>query len=273
MFYQQPSQAINEIQATALLYTNINLLIDRHDYKRWEKRLNQSPDFQKELTESATFNLLNLLSTVNIERRYPAVLRLGTPVAENLEQWLSNFPALLKDDIFRGKIKNLDRDNFLSTLSELIVAAEFHRLGFAAAFEHRFNIPAIKGNRDVDLTITMNNGEIVHIEVYGPYMPANDGFSDFKADNNAFSKKVAFKMDDKFGPGEVVGLKGKVLLAVDTEKVDAFRVQRLLTGTVNDQLYLKMAAYLPQAVDGYLFFRGNIAAIPSFVFEKIILKK
>lgn len=255
-----------------MLYPNVNALIDRHDYKRWEKRLIKSPDFEKDLTAAENFNILNLLSTVHLELQYPQLDRLGTPVIQNLERWLAPFPALLKDNNFQGKIKNLDRDSFLSTLSELLVAAELHRLGFAVTFEQPFIIPATNGNRDVDLTITTLTGEIIHIEIYSPFMPAYDGFFNFNDDDVPFSKRAAFKMDDKFGTGSVTGLNGKVLVAVDAQKVDGFRRRKLLTGKSNDELYLEMAAYLPAAVDGFLFFRGDIIAAQSFVFEKLVLK-
>ncbi|BAU51861.1 hypothetical protein [Mucilaginibacter gotjawali] len=50
-----------------------------------------------------------------------------------------------------------------------------------------------------------------------------------------------------------VGLEGKVLLAVDTQKVDMLHVKEALIGQNNNDLYLSMARYLPRAVDGYLF--------------------
>lgn len=274
MFYQDPSQVITAVQSSAKRFPHINALIDRHDYKRWEKRLKNAPDFEKELTEAPTFNLLNLLSSVHLEQQYPALLKNGTPVIQNLENWLTLFPELAKDDVFRGKIKNLDRDNFLSTLSELLLAAGLHGLGYKLKFEHKFTIPATNGNRDVDLTITTSNQEVIHIEVYSPYMPAHDGFFGLDDDDVPFSKKVAFKMDDKFGAGQVNGLNGKVLVAVDVQKIDSFHIRKQLAGRSNDDTFLNLANYLPPPVDGCLFYRGDItAANQSFIFEQIVLKK
>src|SRR5690606_33242872 len=133
-------------------------------------------------------------------------------------------------------------------------------LGCKIKFEHKFSIPATGSNRDIDLTIETPTKEIIHIEIYSPSIKAEDGFSKLDDADVPFSKKAAFKMNDKFGTGEISGLSGKILLAVDTYKVDMFSIRRQLSGKNNDALYSDMVTYLPQAVHGYLFFNGNITA-------------
>jgi hypothetical protein len=271
--YQDIPEAILAIQAIAAEYPNINAFIDRNDYARWQKRLGQSADFEAELT-AGTFNIVRLFIAVDLERRYPELPRYGTAVIRNLEYWLGLFPQLVRDKKFPGKLKNLDRDSFLSTLSELLVAAHVQSLGLAVTFEHKFTVPSKNGQPDVDLTVSNSTGETLHLEVYSPYLPVEErGFLGLDDADEAFSKKVAFKMDDKFGPGAVSGLNGKVLLAVDTQKVDMFGIRRRLTGQTTENLYSDMANYLAFAVDGYLFFRGDITAPQSFIFEKLVLKK
>lgn len=272
MFYKNPQHVIDSVKATAAVYPNINTLISHRDYNKWQKKLEKSLDFESDLTNAKTFNLLNLLSTVNIEMSNPEVSRLGLPVITNLEQWLIYFPQLLTDKMFHGKIKNLDDDSFLATLSELVVAAYFYDLGNTIKFEHKFFIPTTSGNRDIDLTIEIPTKEKVHIEIYSPSIIAEDGFNALNDADEPFSKKVAFKMDDKFGDGAISGLSGKVLLAVDTYKIDMFSIRDQLTGKSSADFYTRMAAYLPSAVDGYLFFQGIISNPQSFIFEKLVLK-
>ncbi|MBL1410106.1 hypothetical protein [Sphingobacterium faecale] len=272
MFYENTQQAIDCLKAVAALYPNINELLNNYDYIRWQRKLEKSSDFEFDLIEPRVFNLLNLLSTVHIEKQYPQFYSVGTPIVANLERWLACFPELLKDVAFHGKIKNLDDTSFLSTLSELLVAEHFRLLGYKIRFEHKFSIPATGGNRDIDLTIESPTKETVHIEIYSPSMKIDDGFGRLDDSDIPFSKKVAFKMNDKFGNDEISGLSGKILLAVDTYKIDMFSVRKQILGKNNDALYSEMVNYLPQAVHGYLFFYGNINAVESFIFEKLIFK-
>ncbi|MDB5128345.1 hypothetical protein [Mucilaginibacter sp.] len=260
------------ITSVLVSYPNISVMVGNRDINKWQQLLVASSGFEGYLTSAPTFNLLNVLASAAVERRQNLMPGTSNTILNNLEQWLRFFPQLLKDRPFKGKIKNLDKDNFLSTMSELSLAALLLNQGFKVKFEHKFRLVLDGGNRDVDLTIEDNNGIIVHIEVYGPTIAAENGFLAPTEHHEPFQHKVDLKVKDKFGAGRVAGLNGKVLLAVDTTKVDAFSIADRLFGANREKLYQQMAANLPVAVDGILFFQTHVTLNPGFIFEKLILK-
>jgi len=190
---------------------------------------------------------------------------------QKLSLYLHTFPALKANRVFRGKVQNLNQLSLLSTLSELSLAYQLAAGGQQVKFETKFKVGEASAEKDIDLSATDSNGELVHYEVYMPISQLEaDGFLDLNQDDAYFEKRTKAKLWEKFGNGEITGLRGQIVLAINTAPFDTFRLKNLLSLTASDAA--KLRTLIPPYMDGLLLFDDGFESDNSFKFVRRLMK-
>lgn len=187
---------------------------------------------------------------------------------KKLELYLECFPNLQKNKSFRAKVGNLAGFNFLSTLSELSIAAYLKQAGATITFEQRFQKLSDSKRNDVDITVTDKDGVKVHLEVYAPSdQDVMDGFMDPVEGNYHYAYKVAMKLMNKFGNQGIGGLTGDVLLAINTAFLHPMQLQKLHSWQTISEVHHEILINLPPGVAGLLQFSDNFGSDNSIHIE------
>ena len=274
-FYNIDSSIVS-IKNAIKQFSNIDSLFEVKDYLNWHAKLLAEPDYKDFLFgNNVNLNFLNLSAMVayDLENTHPNHTSSFIQIYSNLNRWLGLFPQLMSDDSFKIKLKNLSAYSFSATLSELSISAVFKSLGYSIKFETAFKQLVTNNNRDVDVSIFDNDGNVLHIEVYMPNDERSlEGFIDINEGNADFKFKVERKLEKKFGIEGISGLNGVVLLAINIAHFDLMFIKSALPFFSNNDLFLDMKVKLPKGIDGMLFFSDGFTNSIPFHFEQLVLK-
>jgi|GEM_PF-1217769 len=271
--FTDDADCISKVSGLISNYPNIDSMVIMQDYNNWQRLLTKAGGY--EVYWDSQSQKLNLLLTAMVAYCNTVIqTKLTTHtlnILEKLDNWLSVFQELTKDKNFKGKIKNLDGFNFLSSLSELTLGNYFAQAGYKVAFESKFRQTEATARKDVDVTVQDSSGKVINFEVF---MPNNEtdlnGFFDPSDRDGYFTYKVWKKMEDKFGTAGFSGLTGKTYLAVNYAFFDEFYRNSLLPIFSNQFAFESLSLSLPAGVDGILFFRDDFSVRDSFFYDTLI---
>lgn len=258
-------------------YPFLTEIIDNRDFDNWERNLIKSVDFNGFLVgESTRLNILNtiILAGYGTDKIIDDIPFTHCRILLNkLELYLKTFPCLILDKSFKNKIKNIEGLFFLSTLSELSLAYHFKKSGFNIKFETPFRELTSGKMKDVDISICDNFNNRFHLEVYMPNKQVNtNGFFDPHQDDNSIVQKIEHKFLDKFGKDEVIGLNGKILLAVNIAFLDSLRIKINIPFCNRESILEDLNIKIPSHINGILFFEDDFSYNSSFQFYKLLIR-
>lgn len=277
-------ECISYARAGIAPYSGIQRLITETDFAKWKVALQDAPDVETYLWGSpeagASFNLFNVAVLTGFARERllaQEVVVHAQRLLERLDWFIHKFPGLTttrrKAKQFAHKVKNLGEFQLLPTLSELTLAHWFKQQGFSVEFETPFRHPVTGNLKDADLTVTGSAGSLIHIDVYTPNKRLeSDGFVGLDDESGHYVRKIELKIKDKFGPGTISDLSGKIMLAVNQVYFDAVHLQAALAGLGHADSYEEIVRRLPLDTDGILIFEDDFSRSDSFVFKAIHLK-
>ncbi|CCH57615.1 hypothetical protein BN8_p06811 (plasmid) [Fibrisoma limi BUZ 3] len=277
-------ECIDYARAGVARFEGLQSIITENDFSKWKHKLESVDDVAAYLwgdeETGADYTLLSAAVLVGYQGN--RMLAFGEIVhaerlLNRLDGFIRRFPQLTvpgrTSKQFADKIKNLADFHLLATLSELTLAYWFAKQGFTVEFETPFTHPVTGKRKDADLTITSSAGSQMHVEVYTPNKRFEaDGFVDLEGEANRYLRKIEYKLEDKFGSGEISELNGKVLLAVNQTYFDAARLQQVLADLGQGESYEGIAKRLPLEIDGILIFEDDFSRTDSFVLRVIQVK-
>lgn len=255
----------------------LNEIVKPGDFKGWVRKLefyaNPSLD-DYFFTINLSRNLLYISVATGwglLTNQESEPLRLYKQMLAKLSLYLQNFPELKANRSFRGKAQNLNELGLLPTLSELSLAYQLAASGQEVKFETKFRRADTGTVKDVDLTATDSNGEVVHYEVYMPNKDLEvEGYFDLSQDDTLFADRIKAKILDKFGNGVVNELEGSTLLAINTAFFDTLRLKNALSLAAADDAWLR--TLIPEHMAGLLLFDDDFETHDSFTFVRRLMK-
>lgn len=253
-------------------YNNIAPLVTEAILTAWEKTLAKSFPPEKFIIDSK-FNLLTTLFIACHEKEYRTEYepKQAMRILNTLNEYLTVFPDLLSDDKFKAKITNLGGYNFLSTLSELSLAKFLHYKNYKITFESKYRKKNKKDEKDIDLKIADENGNVFFIEIYTPTDEADiNGFFSPQEFADKLKNKLAFKATDKFTDIDYSSLRGKRLLAANTLFSDIFSMNIRFFNC--DNYFNQLIRIMPDELDGVLIFEDNFYDANSLRSVKMLMK-
>ena len=258
-------------------YSKLSEIIDENDFAIWHKKLNDSNDFENFLIGIDTkLNIFNTTVMVGLSIRKSlndSLFNHYKMLLKKTENYLMAFPDLANNKSFRSKIKNIENLNYLSSLSELSLALYLKQSGCVVAFETKFKQAVSQKKRDIDITVTDKYKNIFHIEVYMPNQHLDiSGFFNPNQEDSTFSRKIKYKLFDKFGQEGINEIKGKILLAVNKVFFDMIHIKTVLPFFNNKNVYNEILELLPKDINGILFFEDDFSEENSFRFESLLTK-
>lgn len=258
-------------------YPFLTEIIEHKDFNKWERNLIKSVDFNKFLIGESTYlNILNTTALIgySVDNKIDDVLFTHYRMLfDKLELYLKTFPDLIFDKSFKSKIKNIESLFFLSTLSELSLAYHFKKSGLNIKFETPFKELTSGKVKDVDISIYDEFNNQIHLEVYMPNKQVNiNGFFDPHQDDNSIVQKIEHKFLDKFGKDEVIGLNGKILLAVNIAFLDSLRIKTNIPFCDRESILEDLNIKIPPHINGILFFEDDFSNNSSFQIYKLLIR-
>lgn len=254
-------------------YNNIAPLVTEAILTAWEKTLAKSSPPEKFIIDSK-FNLLTTLFIARHEKEYRTEFepyKQAMRILTTLNDYLTAFPDLLSDDTFKAKITNLGGYNFLSTLSELSLARFLHDKNYKITFESKYRKKNKKDEKDIDLKLDDEHGNVCFIEIYTPTDEADiNGFFPLQEFTEKLKNKLVFKAADKFSNIDYCALRGKRLLAANTLFSDMFSMNIRFFNC--DDYFNQLIRIMPDELDGVLIFEDNFAAANSLHYVKMLIR-
>ncbi|WP_196009045.1 MULTISPECIES: hypothetical protein [Bacteroidales] len=274
-FISSATECIHYAKLAILKYPSLEAIFENKDYDNWIKKINQTNNANLYIT-SSNINILNTLVFAGYcidKKKKNSISDYYQGLLERLSLYITNFPQLISDKSFRSKINNLEKLNFLSTLSELSLAYHISKMGYKILFEKKIQHLNSTKRRDIDITVFDNLNNQLHIEVYMPNKQLDiQGFFSLKDDNLHFSRKIGLKLLDKFGDKGFKGLNGMILLGINMVFFEPMYVQTALNPLESKFLFDNLEIEIPTGVDGLLFFEDGFQGKHSFNIRKIILR-
>jgi len=275
-FFDNINECIDLLIQAINKYSSLNEIIEPKDFKYWTHKLNNCKDINDFLfVKSNNLNLLTISAYIglSIKNNFDnSIFTHYKRLFSKVDLYLNTFPQLISNKKFKDKLKNLENYVFLSTLSELSLAYQLKEIGFTVEFETKFKNLKTGKIKDVDLSISKSNNKI-HIEVYMPHKQLEvNGFFDPNQDDSHFATKIEQKQNDKFGQDGIIGLNGKILLAINAVFFESFDLKNELLCFNNENLYMNLINNIHNDIDGYLIFMDEFGHDNSFKFIKYIEK-
>lgn len=254
-------------------YTNISPIVTDEILMGWEKTIANCSPPEQFITKSK-FNLLTTLFIAQYEKEYRTEFepyKQAMRILTTLNEYLTAFPTLLSDDTFKAKITNLGGYNFLSTLSELSLARFLLCKNYKVTFESKYRKQNRKDEKDVDLKIVDESGNVIFIEIYTPTADADiNGFFSPQEFTEKLKNKLVFKATDKFADIDYGALSGKRLLAANTLFSDMFSMNIRFFNC--DDYFNQLIRIMPDELDGVLIFEDNFASDNSLRSIKMMIR-
>jgi hypothetical protein len=270
-----PSSCIALAKVALEMHPHVEDLLELSDFQNWEKMLNRKkiPDY---VFGNTPFNLLTICVVGGFGLR-ENLLDPGTAQAlrllTKLNEYLVRFPNLKTDSSFKEKIRNLEKYNFLGTMSELSLAYFYADLDYTITFEQPFRQLSQSRKKNVDVTISNQYGEKIHFEVYTPVdQDGIDGFFSPTDGNHHYEYKIAKKALDKFGDVGIMGLSGHVFLAVNTAIMALITIEKQVDQQSLNRAYKRILSELPPGLNGLLLFHDDFNTANSLYLEGLYLR-